>query len=380
MTVGVVIAAAGSGTRMGAEGNKVLLSLYGKPILQYSLECFAGLPEVEEIVVVTRECDRPVVEGLAEKAAPQKRVQVVVGGATRQESVYLGLQALSSHVEWAAIHDGARPFLTPELVRRTLDAVREHQAVGVGVPVKDTIKRVREGRVVETPPRNELWAIQTPQVFARDLILEAHRQAAKLGVEATDDCALLEELGRPVHIVAGDYRNLKITTPEDLPREERILVGLGYDVHRLVADKPLILGGVEIPHELGLLGHSDADVLTHALMDALLGAMGEGDLGELFPDTDPQYAGISSLVLLSQVVARLESRRLEIGNVDLIIQAQKPKLTPWKGKIKAKLSEVLGISADQINLKATTTEGLGFVGREEGMAAQAVVVLRGRQS
>ncbi|HBG00843.1 MAG TPA: 2-C-methyl-D-erythritol 4-phosphate cytidylyltransferase, partial [Firmicutes bacterium] len=296
MRVAVVVAAAGSGSRMGAQGNKVLLPLDGKPVLAHVLACFSAMDEVRELVVVTREVDRQAVSDLVQKAVPGKRTKVVLGGADRQESVYLGLQSLTPDTDWVIIHDGARPFITPDLVRSGLQAAQEHLAVGVAVPVKDTIKKVRGGFAVETLERSELWAMQTPQVFAYDLIVKAHAWAKHNDVRVTDDCAVLEAFGHPVHIVEGDYANTKITTPEDLPRSQEFSVGLGYDVHALVADRPLILGGVRIPHEKGLLGHSDADVLTHAVMDALLGALGAGDIGELFPDTDPQFAGASSIV------------------------------------------------------------------------------------
>ncbi|MCK9525798.1 MAG: 2-C-methyl-D-erythritol 2,4-cyclodiphosphate synthase, partial [Limnochordia bacterium] len=208
------------------------------------------------------------------------------------------------------------------------------------------------------------------------LIVQAHEEARSKGVTSTDDCALLESMGHPVHIVEGDYANLKITTPEDLPRPNKTRVGFGYDVHRFVVGRPLILGGVTIPSEKGLLGHSDADVVTHAVMDALLGAMGLGDIGELFPDTDPKYEGISSIVLLEEVLSVMEQERLELGNLDITIMAQRPKLGPWKGSIKTKLAQTLAVRESEISVKATTTEGLGFVGREEGIAAQVVAFLR----
>lgn len=380
MKVGVVIAAAGSGVRMGAECNKVLLSLHGKPMLQYSIELFAGLEEVSSLVIVTRDVDCDLVQGLVEQMGLNGWVQVVPGGAVRQESVLRGLRALPADTEWVIIHDGARPFVTAPVVRRGLEAVREHRAVGVAVPVKDTIKRVQDSLVVDTLPRAELWAMQTPQIFSYELILKAHEQASAQGLVATDDCALVEALGHPVHIVPGEYSNIKITTPEDLPRSDEPAVGFGYDVHRLVADRPLILGGVEIPSEQGLLGHSDADVLTHAVMDALLGALGAGDIGEHFPDTDPQYAGISSMVLLSRVMALVQARGLEVGNADVVVLAQRPKLSPWKAAIRASLAQALGVAETRVNVKASTCEGLGFVGREEGIAAQAAVLLRARRS
>jgi 2-C-methyl-D-erythritol 4-phosphate cytidylyltransferase/2-C-methyl-D-erythritol 2,4-cyclodiphosphate synthase len=376
MGVGVVIVAAGAGRRMGAEGNKVLLTLAGKTVLSHSVELFAAMEEVAEIVIVTREVDRRPVEELVATAVRGKRTKVVLGGKERQESVFFGLKALSPQTAWVIIHDGARPHLTKPVVLAGLQAVQEHLAVGVAVPVKDTIKRVQDGIIIETPPREELWAMQTPQIFSYPLIHQAHEQAQAQGILATDDCALVEILGHPVHIVQGEYSNIKITTPEDLPKEEKFLIGFGYDVHRLVEARPLILAGVQIPHTLGLLGHSDADVVTHAIMDALLGAAGLGDIGELFPDTDPRYKGISSIILLEQVLSLLSEQRLRINNLDITIMAQKPKLSPWKGQMRSTLARVMDLEESLINIKATTAEGLGFVGREEGIAAQVVVSLR----
>lgn len=379
MKTGVVIAAAGSGRRMGADGNKVLLSLMGKPIIAHSLELFASLPEVDELVVVTRDVDLKIMDRIVRKFAADKPVQVVVGGRERQQSVYKGLKALAANTDWAIIHDGARPYLTADVVYQALQAVKKHQAVGIGVPVKDTIKQVRDGFVVETLPRPELWAMQTPQIFAYDLILRAHVEAKRRKLTATDDCALLEELGQPVFIVPGDYENIKITTPEDLPVCNTFFIGYGWDVHRFAANRPLILCGVEIPSEKGLLGHSDADVAVHALMDALLGALGRGDIGEHFPDSDPRFKDISSLTLLKRVITLLQGDKLAVNNVDITIMAEVPKLSPYKDAMRAKLAGLLEISERRINIKATTAEGLGFVGRQEGIKATAAVSLIGRE-
>jgi len=379
LKVGVVVAAAGSGTRMGIQENKVLLPLDGRPVLAHSLACFASMEEVAELVVVTRAEDQARIEQLVQETAGGKKAKVVLGGAERQDSVYLGLKALAPDTEWAVIHDGARPFITQELVRRGLETVQEHRAVGIAVRVTDTIKRVQDGVVVDTPARSELWAVQTPQIFDYKLVLQAYEHAQSQGIAAADDCGVVEALGHPVHIVEGDYANIKITTREDLPQREKVAVGFGYDVHRLVEGRPLILGGVEIPYHKGLLGHSDADAVTHTVMDAILGAMGRGDIGELFPDTDEKYKGISSIVLLEEVAAIMDQEQFVIGNLDITVMAQKPRLAPWKGPMRAKLAQVLDIAESQINIKATTTEGLGFVGREEGIACQAVVSLLQRR-
>ncbi len=371
MGVGVVLAAAGAGRRLGARSNKVLLPLAGKPIILHSLEVFAALKEVSEIVVVTRDVDVPYVKEITRDFG----CRVISGGKTRQESVYLGLQALSDAVNWVIIHDGARPYLTKDTVLAVLEACYKKGAAGAAVPVTDTIKVVKGSRIIKTPPREGLWAMQTPQAFSLSLILKAHKQAEETGFQATDDCALIERLGEPVHVVMGEYGNIKITTPRDLPPKRGFLVGFGWDAHRLVKGRPLILGGVKIPYEKGLLGHSDADVVTHAVIDALLGAAGLGDIGEFFPDTDPAYEGVSSLTLLAKVKDLLEEKQAEINNVDITVMAEKPKMGPYKEEMKETLAKALGVLKSQINIKATTAEGLGFVGREEGLAAQSAVTL-----
>lgn len=379
MKVGVVIAAAGSGRRMGGERNKILLPLEGRPMIAASLELFDSLEEVSEIVVVTRKEDLQKIEEIVEATVKNTPVQVVLGGETRQKSVYCGLQAFNSEPELALIHDGARPYIKGELVRQILQEAKKHGAAAVGVPVKDTIKQVQEGLVLKTLPREELWAVQTPQVFSYSLILKAHQQAESLGLQVTDDCSLLEKIGHPVRILPGDYENVKITTPEDLPAQALCLVGFGWDAHRLTENRSLILCGVEIPHNRGLLGHSDADVAVHALMDALLGALGRGDIGELFPDSDPRFKDISSLTLLSQVMELVQEEGLRINNIDLTILAERPKLAEYKESMRSNLASVLEIPKARINLKASTAEGMGFIGRGEGIAAQAGVILSSRR-
>lgn len=376
MKVGVILAAAGSSRRMGGGKNKVLRMLEGRPILAHSLTTFATLDFVKEIVVVTRLEDRQDVERIASQYGVS--VKVVLGGRERQESVYLGLQALSPDVSWVMIHDAARPYVTREIIERAWQACQERKAVGVGVPVTDTIKVVEKGVVQQTLRRDTLWAVQTPQVFARDLITTAHERAMAEGFTATDDCALVEWCGHPVVMVEGDYRNIKITTEADLEEEYASmfpLIGHGYDVHRLVSGRRLILAGVHIPYELGLLGHSDADVAAHAVSDAVLGAAGLGDIGDHFPDTDPRYEGADSMKLLQQIVELAAEHGLQIGNLDLTIMAQRPKLASYKEKMRANLAASLRIPAERVGIKFTTSEGLGFIGRSEGIAAHAVVLL-----
>jgi 2-C-methyl-D-erythritol 2,4-cyclodiphosphate synthase len=286
------------------------------------------------------------------------------------------------------VHDAVRPFVSQELLEQVIEAAVVHGAAVAGVGVAETIKEVQNGHVIQTLERSRLWSIQTPQAFRRSLLLEAHQNRPE-DLKATDDAMLVEYLGHEVRVVAGDSYNLKITTPEDLVRAEwllrreegnemkaqRMRVGQGVDVHALVEGRKLILGGVHIPFDRGLAGHSDADVLTHAIVDALLGAAGCGDIGRLFPDTDVHYKNIFSLILLEQVRDLLIDRGAKIHNIDAVVMAQKPRLAPHIPTMTDTLARSLRLAPDCVSLKATTTEGLGFAGREEGIMAQAVALL-----
>lgn len=402
---GAVVVAAGQGRRMGGV-DKGFLPLGGRPVLFWSLSALSAVPEIREIVVVVAPGEEDAVAGRIAGGRFPKVAAVVPGGAERQFSVAAGLDALSPQIEIVAVHDGARPLVEPEAVRQALARLAAEDLAGValGVPVKDTIKELDEGGLVAgTPRRERLWAVQTPQVFRVAVLRQAHAEARASGVLATDDCALVERLGLPVALVPGDYRNLKVTTWDDLALAERLLakraggaeephasewrsgrcgamrVGVGYDVHRLVEGRDLVLGGVRVPYEKGLLGHSDADVLTHALMDALLGAAGLGDIGQQFPDTDPAYAGADSLALLGRVGALVAGAGYRVHNADAVVIAERPKLAPHLPAMRERLAAALGCAPDAVGLKATTTEGLGFTGRGEGIAAQAVCLLAKRE-
>ena len=316
----------------------------------------------------------------------RKVVGIVSGGAERQDSVRCGLDALPEGADIVAIHDGARPLIRPEDIARVVTAAEEIGAAVIGTAMTDTVKQAVGGRVETTLDRSMLWAVQTPQAFRVDLIREAHALAVRDGFVGTDDTVLLERLGKPVRVVEGSRDNIKVTHSEDLGRAEDLLartkgeramqrIGMGYDVHQLVEGRKLVLGGVEIPFEKGLLGHSDADVLSHVVIDALLGAAGAGDIGRLFPDTDAEYKDISSLVLLERTADVLRDRGATISNVDATVMAQRPKLAPHIAEMERNIARALGINPDLVSVKATTTEKLGFVGREEGIAAQAVAMV-----
>ncbi len=383
--VTAIIAAAGSGRRMGREMNKVFLPLAGRAVLARSAAAVAACPAVAGLVVVVAPGEEAQAAALLAPLALTIPWRVVAGGTERQYSVANALAAVPEESGIILVHDGARPLVAPATIGAAVAAAREHGAAVVAVPVKDTIKTVDAGGcIAATLERSTLWAMQTPQVFAAALLREAYAAAQQGGVLATDDAALVERLGHKVKIVPGSYGNLKITTPEDLAMAQALLgseeqsmqrIGTGYDVHRLVAGRPLILGGVDVPYERGLEGHSDADVLLHAVKDALLGAAAMGDIGRHFPDSDLAYKGISSLKLLAVVGEKLAAAGWRVHNIDAVIIAERPKLTPHFPAMNANIAATLGIGEGQVNVKATTTEGLGFAGRGEGIAAHAVATI-----
>jgi 2-C-methyl-D-erythritol 4-phosphate cytidylyltransferase/2-C-methyl-D-erythritol 2,4-cyclodiphosphate synthase len=373
-----IIPAAGQGRRMGASTPKQYLELHGTPILIWTLQALMAHPSLAGVVLVVPAGDEILVQSMLQKHKVPGHIQVVAGGATRRDSVAAGLAVLPGDCDIVLVHDGARPLITPEVIDRVVQAARMG-AVTAALPMQETVKEVDGGVVTRTVDRSRLWSVQTPQGFPHALLCKAH--ALPDDGEATDDCSLVERLGETVGVVMGTPENIKITTPADLALAERWLtpaspaypgMGIGYDVHRLGPNRLLVLGGVEIPYELGLLGHSDADVLTHACIDALLGAAGLGDIGQHFPDSDARYAGISSLALLGHVIAKLEERHLCVGGIDAVIMADKPRLAEHIPLMRTRLAEVLGVTTACVNIKATTSEGLGFVGRQEGIAAQAV--------
>ena len=381
--VSAVLVAAGSSTRMGFD--KLSFDLGGETVVRRSIRAFAECPLVSEIVLVAGK-NRAFLEQQA--AACAKPVQVVQGGATRAESAKNGV--LAAHGELVAVHDAARPFVSQAVITAALEAAAACGAAAPAVPVKDTVKRAVRGdgktvpehcMVADTPDRSTLYAVQTPQCFDRAAYLaaldELDAEKARL---VTDDCSLFELTGRPVQLTQGDYANLKITTREDLPRAEQkegndMRIGHGYDVHRLVEDRKLILGGVEVPFEKGLLGHSDADVLAHAVMDAVLGAAALGDIGKHFPDTDPAYAGADSLKLAQHVTRIMREHGWKIVNIDSTLLCQKPKLAPYIPAMRENLAAAFGMPVDAVSVKATTEEHLGFTGEGLGIAAHAVALI-----
>ena len=385
-TVSAVLVAAGSSTRMGFD--KLSFDLGGETVLHRSIRAFDQCPQIGEIVLVAGK-NRAFVE--QQVVGCTKPVQIVAGGATRAESAKNGV--LAAHGELVAVHDAARPFVSPAVIAAVLEAAARCGAAAPAVPVKDTIKQAvpGDGKTVpeaclvrSTPDRSTLYAVQTPQCFDRTQYLAALQELdAEKARLVTDDCSLFELTGRPVQLTQGDYANLKITTREDLPRpvqkeEMRMRIGHGYDVHRLVEGRKLILGGVEIPFEKGLLGHSDADVLVHAVMDAVLGAAALGDIGQHFPDNDPAYAGADSLELARHVARILSEHDYRVENIDATILCQRPKLAPHIPTMRANLAAAFGLPVDAVSVKATTEEHLGFTGEGLGIAAHAVALIETR--
>ncbi len=360
-----VILCAGSGTRTGLNYNKILHFSGKKTIVETALDAFM-LSRVNRIVLVCADCDR---EAISLIAAQYKNVTLAIGGQTRTESARNGLKA-AGQCDIVCIHDGARPYILPQTIDKSIDSALKYGSGVVAVPCTDTVKEVKDGLAVKTLDRNVLYNIQTPQTFRFNEISAAYQKAD--GV-FSDDSAVYENAGFKAHIVSGEYSNIKVTTPEDLFRlpGSSLRIGAGFDVHQLVERRALILGGVRIKHYKGLLGHSDADVLTHAVMDALLSAANLPDIGVLFPDTDDKYSGADSIGLLKEVGLKIKDKGYTIGNISAVIMAQKPKLAPHIPAMQKNIADALGISPALVTVSATTTEKLGIAGEEKGMASSA---------
>lgn len=374
--VTAIITAAGKGSRMKASLPKQFLELHGRSVLERAVEPFQNSCYVDDILVVSDKDFEELCKNICCKFSKVK--EVVTGGNERQDSVNNGLKHV--HEGYVLIHDGARPYVTEEVINNVIFDTEKFGAAVPCVPVKETVRQLQGKNFAEvksadskTLDRNSLYTVQTPQGFETTLIKEAFKKAYEEGFYGTDDASLAERMGVQVAISEGSYANIKITTKEDLPVEMR--VGTGYDVHRLEVNRKLFLCGVEIPFEKGLLGHSDADVAVHALMDAMLGAAAMGDIGKHFPDSDMRYKDISSMKLLEKVKELVKEKGWTLNNADITIMAQRPKLLPYIGQMKENIAAALDIEPDCINVKATTTERLGFVGREEGIAAEAVCIL-----
>ena len=377
MMVSVIIAAGGQGTRLGAGVPKQWLAIGGTTLLERSVAAFDAHPRVSEIVVV-------VPPGATDAPVPTTSTprRIVTGGARRQDSVAEGFAAVSAQATVILVHDAARPFVTADVIDRAIDGAIAGGAVVPAVPVHDTVKQVTPGdtRVVGTLPRETLFLAQTPQAFRRE-VLAAAIAAGQAGASGTDEAMLAEQAGHEVRLVAGDDANVKITTAADLERARArsappaFRIGTGYDLHVFADRRPLILGGVRIPYDRGLKGHSDADAVCHAVTDAILGAANLGDIGRLFPDTDPRYKDADSLVLLADAASRVRDAGWQVINVDVVVIAERPKIGPHAPAMQAALAPALGVEPGAIAIKGKTNEGVDATGRGEALAVHAVALI-----
>ena len=373
-----LIVAAGQGNRVGGDVPKQYRVVAGKTVLAHAHEALASHDAIDGVVVVVAAGQQDLAQALL-----GEDVQVVVGADSRRGSVHAGLEAIAAAggADIVLIHDAARPFLPPVVVDRLLDALMDKDGAIPILPVADTLVRGAGGLMENTVDRAQLHRVQTPQAFRFPAILAAHR-TWDTAHDATDDAQILRACGHDVILVQGDERLNKLTYEQDFSRVQALLapafvtrVGMGYDVHRLAAGEPLWLGGVLVPHDRGLAGHSDADVALHAIVDALLGALGDGDIGSHFPPSDPQWRGASSDRFLAHARDRVKAHQGRIDHIDLTIICEAPKIGPHREGMRARIAEILEVSTEQVSVKATTTERLGFAGRREGIAAQAVATL-----
>jgi 2-C-methyl-D-erythritol 4-phosphate cytidylyltransferase/2-C-methyl-D-erythritol 2,4-cyclodiphosphate synthase len=397
MFVSAIIAAGGRGQRLGGARPKQFLSIGGRPILERSVSVFLAHPSIDEVVVALAADLAAAPPDYLRRGA--KPLRVVAGGRRRQDSVANAFREVSPRADIVVVHDAARPFVSGDLIARTIVAAAESGAALAALPARDTVKRgVRRSWhpagglephantdvivVAETLPRETIFLAQTPQAFRRAIL----RDALLSTDEATDEAALVEGAGHEVRLVEGEPSNIKITTPEDVPLAEaiavsargasvRVRVGMGYDLHRMVDGRPLILGGVTIPFDRGPLGYSDADVVCHALTDAVLGAAAAGDIGGHFPDSDPQWAGASSMDLLRRAAGIAGERGYAVSNVDVVVIAERPKLHPYIDAMRDNIAAALGMTPDGVSIKGKTNEGVGELGRAEAIAVHAVALV-----
>ena len=389
MKIAALIVAAGRGARAGGEVPKQYAVIGGAPVLWHTVKAFSQIEKITEALVVIHPGDQKGY-GSCFTTVLEKLRPPVSGGATRQASVLAGLEALASNKpDYVLIHDAARPFVSHDTIVRVIEALLTNPGAIAAVPLADTLKRADSGGLVSgTLDRTGLWRAQTPQGFRFDAILKAHRDAAAAGMhDFTDDAAVAEWAGLDVALVEDSTSNIKLTTAEDIAGAERRLrsamnetyenrTGTGFDVHKFCEGDHVWLGGVKIPHTHMLDGHSDADVVLHALTDALLGAIGDGDIGQHFPPSDPKWKGAASRIFLEHAAKLARSAGFEISNVDVTVLAEAPKIGPHAHAMKTVIADALGILPGQVGIKATTMEGLGFIGRREGLAAQAIATLQ----
>jgi 2-C-methyl-D-erythritol 4-phosphate cytidylyltransferase/2-C-methyl-D-erythritol 2,4-cyclodiphosphate synthase len=397
MFITAIIAAGGRGQRFGGAQPKQLIAVGGRPILERSVGAFMTHPAISEVIVALPQ--ELVNDPPAYLRGAGPRLRIVPGGVRRQDSVANAFRAAAGESEVIVIHDAARPFASRDLISRTIAAAVESGAALAALGARDTVKRIEvpsphgHHLVSETLPRGTIYLAQTPQAFRRDVL----RDALALSGDATDEAALAERAGHQVRIVDGEATNIKVTTPEDLAIAEAIVrgepdcggvsqtrpartgrAGTGYDLHHLVPGRPLVIGGVTIPSDRGALGHSDADVVCHAVTDAILGAACLGDIGRHFPDSDPRWKGASSLDLLARAVALVAGQGLQVGNVDVTVVLEAPKIRDYVGAMRVAVAGAIGIEPDRVSIKGKTNEGMDAIGRGEAIAAHAIALVRSR--
>ena len=388
-----IIPAGGAGLRLGSSIAKQYLLLDGVPVLARTIKIFQQAKIINEIILVVPEDDLiSVKKQLLDKYDLTKVRAIVAGGRQRQDSVQNGLSAIADRCDVVVLHDGVRPLLTEEMISKVVAGAKSCGAASIGVKVKDTVKQtVDSDLVAATLPRNNLWLTQTPQAFTFDVLQKAYAAAVCDKFYGTDDASLVERIGVRVKMIAGSYENIKITTPDDLIIAEAFIKnkagtkmntrsGFGYDSHRFAAGRKLILGGVEVDFDYGLQGYSDADALIHAICDALLGASGCGDIGRHFPDSDQAYKDISSIIILERVKKIIEAKGFLVNNIDATVVMEKPKLAPYAAAMVTNIARTLEISEAAVNVKAKTNEGMGFTGRNEGVAVFATACVTERKT
>lgn len=387
MNIWAIILAAGQSSRLcrsGLEQKKQFLEYQGAPLFWHSVLTFSRSSKISGIIITFPHQDLlqcgNLLEDLIRKKYPGIPVLCTAGGAQRQDSVYNALTLLPRKCDFVMVHDAARPFFTARLVHQLIDGLSpEYHGTIPVIPCKDTVKTVRNNEVISTLARDELALVQTPQFFSKKILWESHIKARDENFQVTDDASMVEAFGFRIKTVPGRENNTKITTIEDLKMLENYsesaypCTGFGYDVHRYGGPRPMVLGGIPIPGSPGIYARSDGDVLIHALVDAILGCMGKGDIGDLFPDTDEKFENLSSAVFLSEVLLMTQAENLKITHIDLTLVAQIPRLSPYKEQIRSNLSGLTGLKSEQINIKATTEEKMGFTGSKQGIKAMAVV-------
>lgn len=377
--VSAVIAAAGSGSRMGKD--KMLMKLGDMSVIEHTVGIFCRCENIAEIIVAASKGNASEIKDALIKRYPENNITVIIGGKTRAETSFKGIKKASC--EYVLIHDGARPLTSDKTVSKCIKAAYEYGCAAAGVFPKDTIKILEGNNIKETLSRKNAFSVRTPQIFLRSDILNAYEN--HMSSDDTDDCSVYEKAGGKIYAVECEYENIKLTTKDDIMFAENILgikssipimrVGTGFDSHMLTYGRRLIIGGVDIPYEKGLLGHSDADVLIHAVIDALLGGCSLGNIGQHFPNTDEQFKDISSMVLLEKTAGLLKNSGYTVSNIDTTIIIQKPKLAPYVDEMKKNIAAALSIPENFVSVKAKTNEGMGFTGRGEGVEARACVCL-----